>query len=589
MSPANLEAPTLTTPTQPSMAELEKFIQEAEMRLNDVSIKMHRTSYVQQAYITEDTQAIAAGSYEAAQATVFELMIRSKQFDGMNMPPESARKIHILRHLLATPAPNNVKERIELVRLGTSLDAAYGKAAYCPSAGPFADKRLAQTEIERAMATTRDADVLLDLWKGWHDLFAPLRSSYSRYVELANKGAREMGWDDVGDLWRSNYDMLSEQLAAEVERLWNQVRPLFLSLHTYVRARLAKVYGKQLVPDDYIPAHLLGNVWAQSWTNIIDLLEIPRASGMDITATLQQKGADEIQMVRFGEHFFTSLGFEPLPKTFWQRSIFKKPADRDMVSQASAWCIDNQQDLRIRMCIGINEEDFRVIHHELGHLMYYRAYRNQPTLFKEGANDAFHEAIGDTIALSITPAYLKDIGLLAEVPEADNDIGLLLHRALEKVAFLPFSLVMDQWRWQVLSGKIRPEDYNAAWWNLRKEYQGVIAPAPRTEAHFDAAAKYHVPVNIPYLRYFLGRILQFQFHRGLCRASGWSGPLHRGSIYGHKAAGDRLQAMLEMGASKPWPDALHALCNEREMDASAMLEYFAPLKEWLDQQNARNG
>jgi len=333
---------------------------------------------------------------------------------------------------------------------------------------------------------------------------------------------------------------------------------------------------------------LLGNIWAQEWTNIYDLLEVP-GQVLDLTPILRDKKVDDLRMVRYGENFFKSLGFEPLPQTFWERSLFRKPADREVVCHASAWDIDNQEDVRLKMCIRIVDEDFRTIHHELGHNFYQRAYRHQPFLFADGANDGFHEAIGDTIALSITPEYLKQINLIAEVPGADSDLPLLVHKALEKVAFLPFGLLIDQWRWGVFSGQIKPQDYNKAWWQLREKYQGVRAPAPRRETDFDPGAKYHVPGNTPYARYFLADILQFQFQRGLCRAVGYNGPLDRCSIYNNKVAGARLNKMLEMGRSRPWPEALYVLTSERQMDATAIIDYFAPVQKWLDEQNAKNG
>ena len=239
------------------------------------------------------------------------------------------------------------------------------------------------------------------------------------------------------------------------------------------------------------------------------------------------------------------------------------------------------------MCIEINADDFVTVHHELGHNFYQRAYMNQPFLFKGGANDGFHEAIGDTIALSITPGYLKQIGLLDSVPQTD-DSGYLLREALDKVAFLPFGLLIDQWRWRVFDGEIKPANYNAAWWQMRAKYQGIFPPVARTEANFDPGAKFHVPANVPYTRYFLASILQFQFYRAMCREAGYTGPLHRCSFFDNKAAGAKLNAMLEMGQSKPWPDALETLTSEKRMDASALSDYFAPLKAWLDEQNKKN-
>jgi peptidyl-dipeptidase A len=414
-----------------------------------------------------------------------------------------------------------------------------------------------------------------------------MRKRYARMVALANKGARETGFTDTGAMWRSNYDMPPDAFAAELDRLWQQVRPLYVSLHAYVRWQLEKKYGAGLVSEDRpIPAHLLGNMWAQGWTNIYPLIAPPNADpGYDLTEILKAKQIDPVGMVHYGERFFISLGFAPLPQTFWERSLFTKPRDREVVCHASAWDVDFAEDLRIKMCIEQKADDFTTIHHELGHNFYQRAYDQQPPLFRGSANDGFHEAIGDTIALSVTPEYLKQIGLLETVPPASADIGLLLHRALDKVAFLPFGLLIDKWRWEVFSGKVTPENYNKAWWELREKYQGVAPPVARSEADFDPGAKYHVASNTPYARYFLAAILQYQFHRALCREAGYKGPLHRCSIYDNKEAGARLNKMLSMGASRPWPEALEVLTGEKQMDATAILEYFAPLKAWLDEQN----
>jgi peptidyl-dipeptidase A len=405
---------------------------------------------------------------------------------------------------------------------------------------------------------------------------------------LANQGAQAMGFKDVGAMWRSNYDMPPDDFAKELDRLWGQVRPLYVSLHAYVRWKLAENYGKDVVKEDEpIPAHLLGNMWSQEWNNIYPLVAPANAaSGPDVGAVLRAKNVDARGMVHDAEGFFTSLGFEPLPPSFWERSLFTKPRDREVVCHASAWDIDYKNDLRVKVCVDPTAEDFTTVHHELGHNFYQRSYDDLSPLFMNGANDGFHEAIGDTIALSVTPEYLKQIGLIDTVTPASADIGLLLDRALDKVAFLPFGLLIDQWRWKVFSGETKPADYNKTWWELRRKYQGIAPPAPRTEADFDPGAKYHVAANVPYARYFLAAILQFQFHRALCKEAGYVGPLHRCSIYGNKAAGAKLAKMLAMGQSRPWPDALEAITGQRQMDATAILDYFAPLKKWLDEQNA---
>jgi peptidyl-dipeptidase A len=569
--------------SKPTVADAEQFMKQAQVRLNEVGVKAARASWVQENFITDDTQALSADAQDQLTAATMELIEQAKRFDGLSLPPELARQFMLLRLSLTAPAPKDPALRKEMTQIAASLDGDYGKGKYCRTP----DDCLDITAIERIMGESRDANELKDLWVGWHKVGAPMRQRYARFVQLSNQGAQELGFKDTGSLWRAGYDMTPEQFSAEVERLWQQVRPLYLALHTYVRARLVQKYGPQAVPPDGpIPADLLGNPWAQEWGNIFPILGLNENSrGYDLTALLQAKNLDAKGMVRYGEGFYKSLGFAPLPETFWARSLLTKPRDRDVVCHASAWDIDNLEDLRVKMCIQIRADDFVTIHHELGHNMYQRAYENQPFLFKNGANDGFHEAIGDTIALAITPEYLRTIGLLGKVPSGDSDIPLLLNQALDKVAFLPFGLMIDQWRWKVFSGEITPADYNQAWWDLRLKYQGVAPPVARSEADFDPGAKYHVPANVPYTRYFLARILQFQFYRALCQASGYTGPLHRCTFYGSKEAGAKFNKMLEMGQSKPWPDELEILTGQRQMDAGALLEYFAPLQKWLDEQN----
>jgi peptidyl-dipeptidase A len=577
-----------TTPLQaqntaPTAAEAQEFMNQAEARLADLNVKVQRASWVQENFITDDTQAIAADAIDEVTAVTTDLVEQAKRFDGLTLSPELARKFLLLKLSLTAPAPKDAALRREMTEIGVSLDADYGKGKYCRTK----DDCLDITAIEKFMATSRDPEKLKEVWAGWHAIGPPMRQRYTRFVDLSNQGAREIGFKDTGALWRAGYDMMPEEFSADLERLWNQVKPLYLSLHTYVRWKLAEKYGPNVVPPNGpIPAHLLGNPWAQEWGNIYDLLGVQEdKGGVNVTELLKKKNLDPKGMVKYGEGFFTSMGFPPLPKTFWERSLFTKPADRDVVCHASAWDVDNMDDLRVKMCIQVRGTDFVTIHHELGHNFYQRAYKDQPFLFKNGANDGFHEAIGDAIALAITPEYLHKVGLLESVAQESNDIPELLKQALDRVAFLPFGLMIDQWRWKVFSGEIKAADYNKAWWELRLKYQGVAPPVARTEADFDPGAKYHVAANVPYTRYFLAHILEFQFYQALCRESGYKGPLNRCTFYGSKEAGAKFNKMLAMGQSKPWPEALEVLTGERHVDAGAILEYFAPLQKWLDVQN----
>ena len=576
---------------KPSAESAKTFLDEAEKKSDGLWKESSQASWIQSNFITEDSEAVSAAANQRAIDYGVILAKEAAKYDGVQLPAEQRRKIDLLKRGLTLASPSNPEESKEVTKIAAGLEATYGKGKYCKTP----DNCLDIDKITEIMAKSRNNAELLDVWKGWHTVSPPMRKDFARFVELSNKGAKELGYADTGAMWRSKYDMPADDFTKELDRLWDQVRPLYQSLHAYVRAKLRAKYGPDAVPaEGPIPAHLLGNIWAQDWSNVYDLVAPPGGDlGYNLDKILESRKTDAIGMVKYGEAFFVSLGFDPLPDTFWKRSLFVRPRDREVVCHASAWDVDNDNDLRIKMCIKPTAEDFTTIHHELGHNFYQRAYNKLPLLFRDSANDGFHEAIGDTIALSITPEYLKKLNFIDKTPDASKDIGLLLQKSLEKVAFLPFGLMIDQWRWKVFSGEVKPDQYNKAWWDLRLKYQGIAPPEDRPDAQFfDPGAKYHVPANVPYTRYFLADILQFQFHRALSEAAGCPGtsgtPLHRCSIYGSKEAGAKLNAMLQMGESKPWQDALFEITGKREMDATAIRDYFAPLQAWLDEQNKGN-
>ena len=570
---------------KPTVAEALAFLDKAEKDLGALNIEAGQAAWVQETFITDDTVALSAAANDRLIARQTELIGEARRFDGLQLPPDAARKLMLLKLSIGLPAPSDPALRAETTQKAAQLDAAYGRGKYCPDANP--DHCMGIDEIGVKMAQSRDPKELATLWAGWHAVGVPMRGDYARLAELSNKGARELGFADTGVLWRSQYDMTPEEFQSETERLWKQVEPLYLELHTYVRRKLIEKYGDAARrPDGMIPGDLLGNMWAQEWGNIYDVVAPPSGPlPYDLGAILKARNTDSQQLVRYGEGFYKSLGFDPLPETFWKRSMLSHPRDRDVVCHASAWDIDFQLDVRIKACFQPTADDFVTVHHELGHNYYQMAYRKQPFFFQNGANDGFHEAIGDSIALNVTPDYLKKLGLIDQVPPPSADIPLLLHTALDKIAFLPFGLLIDKWRWQVYSGQTTPEHYNSAWWTLREKYQGVAPPVARSEADFDPGAKYHIPGNVPYMRYFLARVYQFQFYRAMCQAAGYKGPLNRCSVYGSKEAGAKLNAMLSMGCSEPWPEALKAMTGTDKADASAIVEYFQPLMDWLKEQN----
>jgi peptidyl-dipeptidase A len=570
---------------KPTVAEAERFVQEAEARLMKLDYDGARAAWVGANFITDDTEIIAAQAAEQRLSAGGEFALKARRFNGLKLPEATARKLKLLQLTLML---SNEGDRASYSRLAAGMTGSYGKAKYCPKMEDGTTGAcLALGEMEAILATSRDPARLKEIWLGWHSQAPQYKQQYAEYTALSNKGAREMGFADTGAMWRSQYDMDPDAFSAEMERLWQQVKPLYDSLHTYTRHKLRASYGPELVPaTGPVPAHLFGNMWSQSWNNLYPILKpASTTDSFNLSEALVAKKTDAKAMTKYAENFYTSLGMQALPDSFWTRSLLTKPRDRDVVCHASAWPMDGKDDVRIKMCITPQEEDFVTIHHELGHVYYFLAYRDQPHLFQNGANDGFHEAIGDTVALSITPSYLKQVGLKDNAVAEGDDIGLLLDRALGKVAFMPFAYLVDKWRWDVYSGKTKPADYDKAWWELREKYQGISRPETIAADGFDAGAKYHVAGDTPYARYFIATMLQFQFHRALCREAGYVGPLNRCSVYGNKKAGDKLQAMMEMGASKPWQEALKAMSGEERIDGGAILEYFAPLKVWLDEQN----
>lgn len=571
-------------PAADSESDPAAFARQVDAKLMTLWKASEGAYWAYQTDLTPEKEARAAASDEAVMAYLSEVIPLAASYAGRSMDPDTERMLGRIKIGTSLPAPEDEALRGELAGIAAKLGGIYGKGTWCRAEGDCLDLG----QIEEILAQNRDPAAQLAAWEGWHRIAVPMRQDYARFVELGNQGAREIGYANVGELWKSGYDMTPLELEVEVDRLWAQVKPLYDQLHCHVRAELNAEYGDAVVPPTGpIPAHLTGNMWAQDWAALYPLVEpFPGQPSLDVNATLAREAWDPIRMVKTGEAFFTSMGLDPMPQTFWERSMFTKPPDRDVVCHASAWDVEWNDDQRIKMCIRPTFEDLVTIHHELGHNYYNHYYVGLPALYRAGAHDGFHEAIGDAVALAITPSYLKQVGLLdaaSEAPEAV--INQQMNVALQRVAFLPFGLVVDRWRWEVFDGRIPADAYNAGWWRLRSELQGVAPSSPRGEDLFDPGAKYHIPGNTPYLRYFLAHVLQFQLYRAMCDASGHDGPLHTCSFYGSEEAGDKLKAILELGASKPWPDALEAGTGQREMDASALLEYFDPLMGWLKTQN----
>jgi peptidyl-dipeptidase A len=577
---AEEETTVASAPTETA----DEFVARVNDELAELIRELEAVGWVRATYITEDTAKLSARAGERYAEWHSNTVKQAMAYDDMDLSAETRRAIDLLKLGTSLPAPDDAAKRRELSEISTEMMGIYGAGKYCRSENDC----IPGTELELLMQTTRDYDELLELWTGWREISRPMRGKFERYVELANEGANTLGYNNLGDMWRAGYDMSPDEFRADTDRLWEQVKPLYNELHCHVRARLGEIYGADKVPQDGpIPAHILGNMWAQEWAPLYDLLEpYPGLADLDVDGTLKTKDYSPQEMTRSAENFYVSLGMARLPDTFWTRSQFSKPQDRDVQCHASAWGMDGGNDLRIKMCINQTYDELRVIYHELGHNYYQRAYKDQAPVFQGGAHDGFHEAIGDTVVLSMTPGYLEEVGLIASAEESEQAvINRQMQMALDSIAFLPFGKLIDEWRWAVYAGEIAPEDYNKSWWKMREEYQGIAPATERTEDHFDPGAKYHVPGNVPYTRYFMARILQFQFHRALCDTAGHEGDLHSCSIFGNKEAGAKLQAMLEAGQSAPWQETLEKLTGTQEMDATAIIDYFAPLMGYLKEQN----
>jgi len=584
---ASLSSNTAKPATKRTPAQAKEFADKVNRELKEQWTDAGYADWVMNTHITDDTEYLATRAMEKVLGYSAQAIKQTAEFDQLDLDSDTKRFLHLLKVSSAIVAPTDSDKQKRLAEIAAKLTSIYGKGKHCKQNSDGKKSCQDLGELSSVMASSRDYDELLDAWKGWRTISKPMKNLYEEFATLSNEGAQEVGFKNSGELWRAGYDMNPSEFKKETERLWKQVAPLYEDLHCYVRAKLKKTYGDKISNSGPIPAHLLGNMWAQEWSNIFEIVKpYGTTASIDVSAALKSKKFDALKMTRLSESFFTSLGMKKLPKSFWKNSMFTKPPHRDVVCHASAWDVNFSGDLRIKMCININEEDLITIHHELGHIYYYVYYNTLPFLYQNGAHDGFHEAIGDAIALSVTPEYLKTVGVLDKVSKDEKAlINFQLKKALDKIAFLPFGKMIDEWRWKVFSGETTAENYNADWWKLREKYQGIKAPLERNVNDFDPGAKYHIPANVPYTRYFLAHILQFQFHEALCSAAGHTGPLHECSIYKSKNAGKRLIRMLSLGASKPWPDALEALTSTRQMSAKPLLNYFAPLSQWLKAQN----
>ncbi|XP_028414004.1 angiotensin-converting enzyme-like [Dendronephthya gigantea] len=559
---------------QTTQAQAELFLKNAYKILTEYSYKSSLAAWARATNITDYNSQVEIKAYLAYTEVYAEVQKNASKFDLNKLDYDTSRQIRMLSN---STNLKNQTEFEESEKLGSRLSKLYSTAKV--------GNNSLSPQLVNIMAKSRDYDELLQAWWGWrNESGRKMRDVYRRFVELKNKGARENGYTDRGQAWRGRYEV--DDLGNIVEKLWNDLRPLYLEMHAYVRYKLTKTYRGKVLENDYIPAHLLGNMWAQSWVNIYDLVEpYKNKPSLDVTSNLKKDSRYNTpeKLTKLAESFFESIGLKKLPANFYKNSLLQKPKDRDVVCHASAWDFLLYQDVRIKQCVEITHNHLVTLHHELGHIQYYLQYGNLPYVYRTGANPGFHEAVGDLMSLSVdTPGHLETLGLLKDY-KSDNeaDINALMKMAMRKVAFLPFGYLIDQWRWNVFNGKISEKEYNAKWWELRRKYQGIKPPVPRSEDDFDPGAKYHIPSDTPYIRYFISYVLQFQFHKAACKAAGFKGHLFKCSIHESKAAGKKIGAMLELGKSKPWPIALEKMTGSKNMSVAPIKEYFEPLRKWL--------
>ncbi|OCT62272.1 hypothetical protein XELAEV_18043355mg [Xenopus laevis] len=568
--------------------EADTFLSNYNKSAEVVWYEYAEASWAYNTNITEANKDVMLDKNLAMSAHTLQYGMQARNYDYSDFQsPETQRILRKLSEIDKAALPE--VEQKEYNQILSDMETIYSVAKVCRNGNK--DCLPLDPDLTEILAKSRDYDELLFAWQGWRDASGKqIRGKFKRYVELTNKAAQLNGYADNGAYWRSWYE--TPTLETDVEQLYEELQPLYLNLHAYVRRALYKKYGdKKINLKGPIPAHLLGNMWAQSWSNIYDLLvPYPNAAQVDATPAMIAKNWTPKRMFEESDNFFKSLGLLPMPQEFWDKSMIEKPKDREVVCHASAWDFYNRKDFRIKQCTVVNMDDLITVHHEMGHVQYFLQYKDQPILFREGANPGFHEAIGDVLALSVsTPKHLQSIGLLDKVEDnAESDINYLMSIALDKIAFLPFGFLMDQWRWKVFDGRTPDSEYNQQWWNLRLKYQGLVPPVPRSENDFDPGAKFHIPASVPYIRYFISFVIQFQFHEALCKAANQQGALHKCDIYRSTEAGKLLGDAMKLGNSKPWPEAMQLITGQRNMSAHALLKYFQPLTDWLIKENTKN-
>jgi len=575
------------------------FIAKAELELQVITISSTFDEWDYATNINEETKKKKTKSSEEYSKLSKKLGKEAQSFDLNQIQDyDVKRKLNMLKNIGTAALPED--KLSEFLDLTTSMAEMYSTAKV-PSRDNRRHQLSLEPEVSEVMARSRDPEELRYYWEQWRRATGErMGDQYRQYIDLYNEAATLNGFSDASQMKVDPYESATFQ--QEMEATWQGLKPLYEQLHAYVRHKLHRYYGDRVMEaTGAMPAHILGNMWAQQWNNIADLVKpYPDKPSIDVTEAMVKQGWTPKVMFEKADDFFQSLGLRRVPAEFWSGSMIERPEDgREVICHASAWDFYNAKDFRIKQCTRVTQEDFITVNHEMGHIQYQMQYSNLSHLYRDGANPGFHEGVADILSLAVdTGTYYQKLGLLSpdlDISDEETNINILFDMALKRVAFLPFAYLVDKYRWDLYSGRVAREDMNCHWWKLRSEIQGLRPPSQRSSAQFDAGSKFHVAADIGYVRYFTAFIYEFQFYRELCLASGKyvpgdpSKPLHQCNFYGSKAAGAKLREMLRMGASRPWKEVMEVMTGEPRMDTAAIREYFRPLEAWLEAENTRHG
>ncbi|NWW89629.1 ACE2 enzyme, partial [Rhynochetos jubatus] len=578
--------------------EAQMFLNEFNRRVENISYETSLASWNYNTNITEETANKMNEADAKWSAFYSEASMNASSFPLTSIQDALTRlQIQTLQDRGSSALSPEKYSRLSTVL--NTMSTIYSTGTVCKITEP-SECLVLEPGLDIIMANSTDYDERLWAWEGWRaEVGRMMRPLYEEYVELKNEVAKLNNYSDYGDYWRANYEAdypeeykySRDQLIEDVEKTFEQIKPLYQQLHAYVRHRLEQVYGPELISSTgCLPAHLLGDMWGRFWTNLYGLaVPYPAKPNIDVTSAMVQKKWDAMRIFKAAEAFFTSIGLSEMTKGFWENSMLTEPTDnRKVVCHPTAWDLGNN-DYRIKMCTKVTMDDFLTAHHEMGHIEYDMAYSEKPYLLRGGANEGFHEAVGEIMSLSAaTPQHLKSLDLLEPTFQEDEEteINFLLKQALTIVGTMPFTYMLEKWRWMVFRGEITKQEWTKRWWEMKREIVGVVEPVPHDETYCDPAVLFHVANDYSFIRYYTRTIFQFQFQEALCKAANHTGPLHTCDITNSTAAGQNLRQLLELGRSKPWTQALEGVTGEKYMNAAPLLHYFEPLYKWLQKNNS---